>query len=425
MNIFYNMFSVSKLSEQPNVISEHLRVNRVKSFLLKLWIESKDAFDVFEEKLLETGLRICDKNEYWFMVTICQDHIFSRDKSFIQEINGFIFHNRPPFDIICANHVLTEEITEDRMMMIFKNCDVYRSFDGTLLRLFHYGGEWKVCTSRRMDADNAFWGMSFRTSKPDRQSFRTLFDKVLKDCQPENNPDDVHLDKLDRNKIYFVSIRHPDAYHTLKCIDPSIKLVAYMDRMDPHLLVHYNDNYKIVDDDNHTIKQIIQDDLTRGCYDNSRGFILIDQNNPLLRYKYDVEQYQSLNKLKGNTQDPRIRWMELEFDDKEHGEDLQKEFKSLYPSRALNQFIHDYKELTKMILKLYKTLFVFKTRINVPDIQKETNISPKFILFLIHRIQDHYLTSKTSIKLKDVKTILFQYRNTVLKTIQKQHIENE
>ncbi len=174
--------------------------------------------------------------------------------------------------------------------MKFEDLKQYSLHDGTLIRLFFHGGEWRKSTNRAIDAYSAAWDKI--------ESFGDLFDEVAAELN-------FSYDKLNKEYCYLVVVQHPKN----RIVQP----------VDKQSLVHIGtfsvkDNTEIMGDDiglpKHTsfrfssleemLSFLSQQDWT------FPGFLLINERNERLRI--ENPKYVAVKQLKGVVKKETQKW---------------------------------------------------------------------------------------------------------------------
>jgi hypothetical protein len=142
-----------------------------------------------------------------------------------------------------ANGVIFEKDTKKLLHYSFEKCyegfgngkgDSYKNikdisefsvslyFEGSVIKLFYHLDEWKISTSRVMDANHNYW--------VSEKSFKVLFEEcVLNTCNLEYSE---FLDTLDKNHFYTFLIQHPE--NTLN--NSGVPVVFFLNEVDRETL---------------------------------------------------------------------------------------------------------------------------------------------------------------------------------------------
>ena len=103
-----------------------------------------------------------------------------------------------------------KEIAEDLLGDNFKNYTVQELYDGTLIKLFYYDGEWCTATNKCTDASRSRW-LSERS-----------YDELFRDI-------DIDYDSLNTNHCYAFILLHPENRMLCKYNRPTIVHVGTFD----------------------------------------------------------------------------------------------------------------------------------------------------------------------------------------------------
>lgn len=163
------------------------------------------------------------------------------------------------------------------------NYSIHLLTEGSMIRVFWYNNEWRIGTSRKIDAVYSHWGSD--------KSFKELFLETLE--LPENN---IHLQNLDKECCHTFLLQHPDVKLGLDiemaCIIPlnKINLETLVEtKLDtcfrtklrmPELLtknLKLSENYMVICDDGTRIKFLNPE------YAYVRKIL---NNNPSLKWGY-------------------------------------------------------------------------------------------------------------------------------------------
>ena len=107
---------------------------------------------------------------------------------------------------------------------IGENYTIEPFFEGSTIRIFYYEEEWKMGTSRRIEADTSYW-----TSQ---KSFKELFIEGIKSTYNDINFKD-YLETLDKNNCYTYLLQHPENRMLIKT---DIALVYQINEIESHTL---------------------------------------------------------------------------------------------------------------------------------------------------------------------------------------------
>lgn len=168
------------------------------------------------QNIAETlGLKVSHKGDL-YMLSFDTERC-NLDNPIVREANGVIFEKETNTPVHLSFEKCYDGITgysseENKDLFPKEKLDNYtieKFEEGSLIKLYFYKGEWKVSTSRHIDASRNFW-----TSK---KSFFQLFNESV------NNPD--FYDTLDTGYCYTYILQHPENRLTYKIDTPRAILV--------------------------------------------------------------------------------------------------------------------------------------------------------------------------------------------------------
>ena len=124
----------------------------------------------------------------------------STDSDVLKKCRGVVFNGDK---VVMNGFPYTYEYTEeddkiiyDNIEPIFDKCSFYDSHEGSLIRMFHFGGKWYISTNRKLDANKSKWSST--------ESFGHYF-KVALEFEVQNNeklrlslPKDETVDIIER-----------------------------------------------------------------------------------------------------------------------------------------------------------------------------------------------------------------------------------
>jgi hypothetical protein len=258
-----------------------------------------------------------------------------------KQANGLIFE-KDTRKIICMCENRLQEIADfsDVMELIQKNSHGVRieyCEDGTIIRLYHYGGVWNTATTRCISANSSYW----TGSKDFDTMFWETFDKNL-------------LKSMDTNYTYVFILLHRENRIVIK---HNVNMLVYVSRINnSNYLEDFSNQFRNV----YGIKRpklmdvedfrILGSDVNNFDCKFKRGILIkiFDKASKTWSlYKYDFERYKMIKSIRGNV--PQIRMRYLELLNKPESLTLLEQF------YAENTFMFTY--IKASLLKLVKTVY--------------------------------------------------------------------
>ena len=257
-----------------------------------------------------------------------------------------------------------------------KSQEVLEFLDGTCIRVYFYGGQWRIATRGHTDASKAKWSSE--------KSFKTLFDEVVTK-QPG-----FSYDNLNKGYTYVFLLHHTENKIVCPITSNEVYLLEVYDnstlsRID--ILVDGILSPKVLNITNMndlTVFLELNDETTKGVYiRNSSGHRMFILN----------KLYEERQKLKGNTLDMNKRYLELRSSNR-HFDFLQQ-----FPeySDIVSELEKNINDNIRHIHVLYMAKHVRKENVQI-------TVNDKKYLFPIH---GYYLRSHQKITPNVVADCMF------------------
>lgn len=160
-------------------------------------------------------VRVSDKDETSGLELLCYTECNENSSPLLQRCRGVVFAG--DFLVMSAfpytieyNHEQTELIEN---IPNFKDCQVFDSYEGTLIRVFNFCGKWYTSTHRKLDAFRSKWSSRESFGESFKRALTTEFNmnEQLRNSCSTNESSDV-LEKfqstLDVNKQYMFLVRN-------------------------------------------------------------------------------------------------------------------------------------------------------------------------------------------------------------------------
>jgi hypothetical protein len=310
-----------------------------------------------------------------------------------EKYKGIIFNQS--YELIVSNFPIPEEVVVEPETKFEFPVKVYKSVEGTLIRVFYYGEEWHMATSSRLDAYTSFWS--------NHKSFGKQFEEYV-ECI-SGTPLDVFLCSLDPSMAYFFLLPTSGVNRIGKSRDDTEKCIY---------LVGVYKNGKLELADSESIQPNLWSYLESTTANSIEELLEMIQENPVIHYSSDLDKihkymskgYAERCKLRNNSQDVVGRYFELLRQDPEQA----TKFRSMYPEANLEFYSKQLNTIAGYIHKNYYNRYV----------KKEYTVVPKVYFEMMKKCHERYLETRektTSVQVynmileQDTKVILSLIRN--------------
>ena len=352
----------------------------VLDFYTLLKEQNINDFESFKTFLEKEPYKLIVKEDTLYP-TLCI--VINSNESNIQEplvsfCNGIILE-KETFKIVCRTfNKCTDENIIDNKLFTSSNLYIEPSYEGTLIRLFHYNNEWFFSTKKMINARRAKWISS--------KSFFDLFNEIL----PNKNIDEY----LDKNMCYSFILVHHENNIVIKYPKNVIIHISTFDivrQCECEVIIGHGImksfrqqiSFKNEDEVTNYINTIKNDKNI-----DNEGIIIINEN--YVRQKFKKNLYIFIRNLWGNTNSRFYRYVEL----RKNPSDLQnyliyfekdKSIFSLFETKISNSALQ--------ILDIYRNKYIIK---------KEDAKIPFYIKDFIFAIHGKFLKSKVKITYEDI-----------------------
>jgi len=310
-----------------------------------------------------------------------------------EKYKGIIFNQS--YELVVRNFPIPVEVVVDSETVIEFPLKVYKSVEGTLIRVFYHNDEWHMATSSRLDAYTSFWS--------NQKSFGKQFEEYVESIS--GTPLDVFLCSLDQSIAYFFLLPTSGVNRIGKSKDDTEKCIY---------LVGVQKNGKLELADSESVQQNLWSYLEHATVIHAEELLELVQENPVIHYsenlekihKYMSKAYLERCKLRNNSQNVAGRYFELLRQDPEQA----TQFRSLYPEANLEFYSRQLNTIVGYIHKNYYNRYV----------KKEYTIVPKIYFEIMKKCHERYLETHektTSVQVyniileQDTKVILSLIRN--------------
>lgn len=275
--------------------------------------------------------------------------------------------------IVCQSFGYTPEITVDSNSQIPDQSELltyYRALEGSVVRVYWWGNEWRVSTHHKIDANASRWN---------GKSFRYMFDQTRK----------FELDSLVKTACYMFLVSHPACRVIYPVSEPQVTLATVWlpegAWVRPGNTTYYNfdvNTPQLASQDD--IQNLVSGDIS--CDSGMTGIISVfwDPNGAPVTCKFVPQKYSNLKELRGSDTTLRRRYLELRntgelteflelFNEPEHEslfaeieQDMDNLVKSLH-------FLYIRRYIKKDLSNVYKEAFVTIRRCHEWHMQNRTD----------------------------------------------------
>lgn len=292
------------------------------------------------EGLVEEGkvsLVDSDENLDLFCYTRCS----SQDSPLLKACRGVVFCGN---ELVLNAFPYTPEYNEsevDSELINVERCRFFDSYEGTLLRIFYYGGKWYVSTHRKLNAFRSKWA-----SRHD--SFGDIFVRALK--QTLDKGLDEFTATLDPERQYMILIRNTAENRIVSQPPTETEPFLYHVGTFTNSVLSLNDSIGLPKPTEHTFDDISALVSYVQNIDPNRlqGLIVFDNGR---QFKVLNKMYQTLFRARGNEPSLNYRYLQVRMDT-----ELSNIFRSLYPEAQKN--FDRYEEILRQIAKEIHTAYM-------------------------------------------------------------------
>lgn len=307
---------------------------------------------------------------------------FSDDADFsdkiVRQANGAILEKNTNKLIHYSFEKTYEGFTEDIMSkdpyekQKLKNFSILPYFEGSLIKVFYHDNQWRIGTSRFIDASNTKW-----TSK---KSFMELFKEALKVCFLVEY--EQFIETLIPENCYTFLLQHPENKLVCNVEHPMIFQINSFN------LVNMKEN--LVEEDNFKLNNAVIDQTVNFNYMVYNKL----EDGTIERIKVLTNDFYTRLHLRGNDPNINVTYINKTLLIPE----LSFEYKRLFPEHKTNfeQVDKAIENTVKNIHYLYVENFIRKNNIQIIKKYKKP----------IQQLHQQYIKTRKSIKEDDVYDIL-------------------
>jgi hypothetical protein len=365
-------FSKDTKAEEPTKVSTQYVVDSTPNNNSDIDSNTKVTESEFTRDNIDAlgnRIRVTDKDETTGLELLCYTRCSPSDNSIIQQCRGVVFHNKT---IVMNAFPYTVEYTEsdkeqikENIEHVFEKCLFFDSYEGALIRVFHFSGRWYTSTHRKLNA--------FRSKWASKESFGTCFKRALesevesnckfKESIPDGNEGllERFQNTLDKNNQYMFLVLHteenrivsaaperPTLFHVGTFINGKLSL-------DDNINIPYpkRHSFKNINDLLGYVKNIDIKDI--------QGVICFTPDNK--QYKIVHNDYQDLFNARGNEPSIKFRYLQVRMNRR-----LTDMLYHLYPNweQKFDEIENNIYEITKGIYNSYVQRFIKKRFVTVP-----------------------------------------------------------
>ena len=273
------------------------------------------------------------------------------------------------------------------------------SYEGTLLRCFHWKGEWHIATNRKLDAYRSRWGS--------RYSFGELMEQALNKT--------LHLSfaalmsRLDPVYVYFFLLRATQETRIVCQVHPKMDRIYFLGRspkgdfqyeMSPDLVPEVP-RARVLD-----IATLVEFQQTLSTMDamECQG-LLATHKVTGEQIKWVLPQYAMLSEIRGNHPNLRFRYLEV----RQNAHQLKLLY-FLYP--RYTEIFDSYEEIlvhiSRLLYQFYVNRYIKNRFITLP--REEYRILKKCHEYYLQNKQIHRIYSKKILEIMNEEPALHLYK---------------
>ena len=316
---------------------------------------------------LGKAVHLVDSDEDNGLDLFCYVKCTNTDSDLLKRCRGVVFHGQ---DLVLQAFPYTAEFNHEELPRLeevlrdFHKFSFYDSYEGALLRVFHFNGKWFLSTHRKLNA--------FRSKWASKDSFGTHFKKALTSELENNKPlntavpaGDNVLERfysiLDESKQYMFLILNGED-NRIVCSPPDRPRIYHVGTFVEGEL-DLEDEFLIPKPTLHrwlNIDEMISY-VTNSDYKHLQGIIAFGPDNTQIKIFH--KDYQDLFRTRGNEPSIKFRYLQVR---------MNKRFTDmlyyLYPKQV--ETFDDYEntlfDVARMIYRSYVQRFIKKRYVTVP-----------------------------------------------------------
>jgi len=363
---------------------------------------------------LAPTVRLTDSDLENNLDLFCYIRCSPEDSDVIKNCRGVIFHGN---DLVLKSFPYTEELNNEQVEEIQKKCvnltecQVFKSYEGALLRIFNYNGKWYVTTHRKLDAFHSKWASR-------HESFGSTFQKALEAEFKEHSnflPELMERLKVEPEEILqsFMSTLNPEKQYMFLVLNTAENRIVCQAPTRPtvfHVGTRNKNGEELSFDENvglpypeklhfDTVEQLTT--YVKNADPTSyQGVVVFTKDGD--HFKVLNTDYQELFQVRGNEPSIKFRYLQLRMD-KTKGDKLYW----LYPKYAdkFDEYENTLYEIAKNIYKSYVARYI-------PP--REYVARPKEEFLVMDACHKEYMETRQRISVRKVIEVLNQQPATNL-----------
>ena len=325
---------------------------------------------------LNEKIKLFDSDEERKLCIYNYNNCNNSDTKFIKSCRGLVYNEH---NLVAKNFPYTVEYTGENdheeinstLVPIFDKCEFYNSYEGCLVRVICFNGEWLMTTNKKLSAFKSKWAS--------QKSFGAYFEEALK-YQVTNNKklrENMNLNYLkddmsnifeifcqsilDKKKQYMFLLLNADE-NRIVCNIPDNPTFFHIGTFEDHKII-LNDNINIPYPEKLSFNNIdeLYEYVNQINYIKCQGVIIFAPDNQ--QYKILNKKYHQYYLARGNEPSIKFRYLQVRMDNINYNI-----LKELYPEK--NKIFEEYEnyiyDASLIIYKAYVDRFIKKTYITVP-----------------------------------------------------------
>ncbi len=264
-----------------------------------------------------------------------------------------------------------ENLQEIKDNVDFETCSFYDSHEGSVIRMFHFGGKWFLSTNRKFDAFKSKWASKDSFGSYFKKALQNEFDineqliSKIPDYNKETDGEnviDLFANKiLDQDKQYMFLLLNNKENRIVCEASENAKIF--------HVGTFVNGNLSMAEDicipypKKHNFENIddLLDYVDKVNYKNLQGVIVFAPNN--LQFKIFNIDYQYLYNVRGNEPSIKFRYIQVRMN-----KDFNESLHFLYPefSKQFEDYENHIYDIAEDITSAYIERFIKKNYVTVP-----------------------------------------------------------
>jgi len=351
--------------------SENVKTLASINAVENLSTEPKITRDAIDKMVTENLVNMTDNDEAANLQLFCYVKCGPESEygKLLPQCRGVVFNDK---NIVMQAFPYTIEYSDTdkddivlKMSPLLQECKIFDSYEGTLIRMFHFSGKWYTCTHRKLNAFRSKWASkeSFGTAFKRALESEVSFNNVLRSSIPDTG--ECLLERfqtiLDPLKQYMFLVLHNEE-NRIVCDPPSRPSLLHVGTFVGGELI-MNENINIP-----TPKELTFDNIDSMIeyvkninIREKQGVIIFAPNNK--QYKILNKDYLKFFSVRGN--EPSIKYRYLQVRMNSHLIDI---FLDLYPN-MIEKF-EEYEDviyaIAQNIYKSYVERYIKKQWVTVP-----------------------------------------------------------